>query len=170
LTAFSGSHGSSMAQWHAKLASANAHAERCRRRGIDFVLHTQPELWESIEDRRPIDLLPAALDRALVSLEYDPSGAIMYGVDPLVLLTEWHDSFHAVHLRDGYTPPKPVAYLPALPLGRGGIDWLAFVSASRDAAVQWYFLEMEVTDPTETLPALSRSLEHLAARGMPLSS
>jgi sugar phosphate isomerase/epimerase len=169
LTAFAGSTGSTLEQWRATLARTNTHAERCRERGIAFVLHTQPDLWAPVEDRRPVELLRDEVDPAMVRLEYDPSGAIMYGIDPASFLTGWHGAIHAVHLRDGQPAPEPVPYVPALPLGSGSVDWDAFLRASRDAAVEWYFLEMEVADPTAVIGALSTSLEQLAALGMPVS-
>jgi sugar phosphate isomerase/epimerase len=168
LTAFSLSPAASVPDWQSALASANAHAERCRHRGLPFVLHTQPELWKPVEGQRPIDFLPSILDPSLVSLEYDPSGPVMHGADPLSLFDAWRGEFHAVHLRDARVPSLPVPYLPALPLGLGTIDWSAFLRASRQAAVQWYFLEMEVADPTQTFDALASSLAHLASLGAPV--
>ena len=156
-----------LAQWQVTVERANQHAERCRGRGMTFVLHTQPELWASVERHRPIDCIGSWLDRELVSLEYDPSGALVHRADPLELLSRWPGRFHAVHLRDGQVPTEPVPYLPALPLGQGCVDWGAFLRACRSVDVSWYFLEMEVADPGDTLGAFSSSLAHLAGLGIP---
>jgi hypothetical protein len=166
LTAFTGSAGSTLEQWRATLARANT---RRTPRARGPIRATQPDLWASVEGRRPVELLREEVDPALVRLEYDPSGAIMHGIDPASFLADWHGAIHAVHLRDGYSTPDPVPYLPALPLGRGSVDWDAFLRASRTAAVEWYFLEMEVADPTAVVGALSSSLEQLAALCMPVS-
>jgi sugar phosphate isomerase/epimerase len=168
LTAFSLSPAASVPDWRAALASANAHAERCRDRGLAFVLHTQPELWKPVEGRRPIDFAPSLLDPSLVTLEYDPSGPVMHRADPLSLFDAWRGEFHAVHLRDARAPAEPIPYLPALPLGAGTIDWTAFLRASHQAGVDWYFLEMEVADPSKTFDALAGSLAHLASLGAPV--
>jgi sugar phosphate isomerase/epimerase len=167
LTAFAVPQSATVGDWRVMLARTHAHRERCRARGLEFVLHTQPELWKPVESRRPIELLLAEVDPALTALEYDPSGAVMHGRDALSLFSEWRGRFHAVHLRDARPPAKPVPYLPALPLGQGVIDWAQFVDASCNASVRWYFLEMEVVDPAETMGALSASLAHLASLGLP---
>jgi sugar phosphate isomerase/epimerase len=168
LTAISHAAITTCAGWQAALARANGLAERCRERRLAFVLHTQPELWKPVQERRPIDFLPSLIDPSLVALEYDPSGPVMHRADPLQLFDDWPGNFHAVHLRDARMPPQPVPYLPALPLGLGTIDWVAFLLASRKAAVDWYFLEMEVADPTQTFDALTMSLAHLASIGAPV--
>ena len=165
LTAFSLPKGATVPDWQAALASANAHAERCRNRGLQFVLHTQPELWATVEGRSAIEFLPGLLDSSLVSLEYDPSGPVMHRADPLRLFDDWRGEFHAVHLRDARAPLEPVPYLPALPLGLGTIDWIAFLHASRRAAVGWYFMEMEVAEAAQTLDALECSLAYLGSLG-----
>jgi sugar phosphate isomerase/epimerase len=166
LTAFSLPTSATVPDWQDALASVNAHAERCRERGLQFVLHTQPELWRPVEGRIPIEFLPALLDASLVELEYDPSGAVMHRADPLRLFDDWRGTFHAVHLRDARAPLEPVPYLPALPLGCGAIAWDDFLRASRRVAVGWYFLEMEVADSTQTFDALECSLAHLASLGV----
>lgn len=137
------------------------HARRCQSAGFHFVLHTQPELWMPARGPRPADALLAALDTSLLRLEFDPTGAILYGADPAEYLRQRPDAFYAMHLRDGARPDTPVPYLPADPLGAGGIDWKDLLDAAKLSSIEWFFLEMEVSDPNATRAALEQSLAYL---------
>ena len=155
-----------LAEWQAAFERIEALARRVRASGLGYVLHTQPNLWRPLGDQRPIDLLLRGLDHDLVQLEYDPSGAIIYGLDPAGPLRARPEVFFALHLRDGHMPPQPVYYLAALPLGTGDVDWLPLLRSATASAIEYYFLEMEVVEPQETLAAIETSRRYLEARGL----
>jgi sugar phosphate isomerase/epimerase len=76
------------------------------------------------------------------------------------------EAFLALHLRDGRSPPEPVYYLAALPLGAGGVDWPRLLQAAAASAIEYYFLEMEVVEPQETLAAIESSRRYLVDQGL----
>jgi sugar phosphate isomerase/epimerase len=153
-------------EWQAAFERIEALARRVRAAGLAYVLHTQPNLWRPLGEQRPIDLLLRRLDPELLQLEYDPSGAINYGLDPAGPLRARPEAFYALHLRDGHTPPEPVFYLAALPLGAGGVDWPKLLRAAADSGIEYYFLEMEVIEPRDTLAAIEASRRYLEDHGL----
>jgi sugar phosphate isomerase/epimerase len=154
------------ADWQLAFDRIEGLARRVRATGLRYVLHTQANLWRPLGERRPIDLLLERVDPRLMQLEYDPSGAIIYGLDPAGPLRARPEAFYALHLRDGRTPPAPVFYLAALPLGAGGVDWLNLLRAAAASAIEYDFLEMEVAEPQTTLAALEASCRYLVDRGL----
>jgi sugar phosphate isomerase/epimerase len=165
-SSFSIGNAAGLAEWQAAFERVEALARRVQAAGLRYVLHTQPNLWRPLGDRRPIDILLRRLDPKLMLLEYDPSGAIIYGLDPAGPLRARPEAFFALHLRDGCTPPEPVFYLAALPLGAGGVDWAQLLRAAAASAIEYYFLEMEVVEPRQTLAAIESSRRYLEARGL----
>lgn len=154
-----------VADWQLAFERIEGLARRVRAAGLAYALHTQPNLWRPLRGRRPIDWLLERLDPDLMQLEYDPSGPINYGLDPAEPLRRRPEVFCALHLRDGHTPPEPVYYLAALPLGTGGVDWQELLRAAAASAIEYCFLEMEVAEPHTTLAAIESSCRFLVERG-----
>jgi sugar phosphate isomerase/epimerase len=152
--------------WQQAFAALNTIGERLGACGMQFAIHTQPNLWAVIDHRRLADELLRAIDPELCRVEFDPSGAIMYGTDPAQYISQRPDCFYALHLRDGTQPPEPVFYQAAEPLGAGTVDWPALLAAAEASAIEWYFLEMEVTEPAQTMAAIIASQHYLRERGL----
>ena len=152
--------------WQQAFDGLNDIGAGVRARGLQFAYHTQPNLWATLEGTRLADELLRRVDPALCGIEFDPSGAIMYDADPAAYIRQRPESFYAVHLRDSSQPPEPRFYLPAEPLGAGRVDWLALLASAQQSATEWYFLEMEVTEPEQTLAAIAASRQFLLARGL----
>jgi len=165
-SSFSIAAGAGPSEWHAAFDRIETLAARVQAAGLGYVLHTQPSLWRPLGRRRPIDLLLERIDPHRLQLEYDPSGAIIHGIHPADPLHRRPAAFCALHLRDGHTPPKPVYYLPALPLGTGGVDWMSLLHAAAASAVGYWFLEMEVAEPAAALTAIETSRRFLRERGL----
>lgn len=159
LTALRSPANSTLATWRATLDRCAMHADVCRRHGLAFGLHTQPDLWNAVDGQRPLDLMPMTIGNGDITLEYDPTGALLTGADPAEIFELWAGPVHAVHLRDGRRPEKPMPYLPALPLGEGSTDWPRFLSAADGRKPSWYFLEMEVARQEDVVVALRSSLD-----------
>lgn len=143
----------------------NVIGKRLRSADFRFVLHMQPDLWQPVDGTTVADELPKVLDASLCQLEFDPSGCILYGTDPADYLASHRGYVFAVHLRDGLQPSAPQSYLPALPLGEGNVDWNRLLRAAADSAVAYYFLEMEVARPSETMAAINTSMQYLQREG-----
>ena len=156
----------SLRDWQQALATLNPTGEHLRSCGLQFAIHTQPNLWAVVEGRRLADELLDAVDPQLCRIEFDPSGAIMYGADPAAYIAQRPASFYALHLRDAARPPEPVFYQAAEPLGTGTVDWRSFLAAAEASAIEWYFLEMEVSEPGQTMNAIVASQHFLQQQGL----
>ncbi len=156
----------SLAQWSAAFAQLNELGQRVKAGGLNFAIHTQPGLWASVEGVRLADRLLQMIDPAFCRIEFDPSGAIVYGTDPARYVRQRPEAFYSLHLRDGLQPPEPVFYLASEPLGQRYIDWPELLDAAAASSIEWYFLEMEVTEPADTVPAIDASLEFLRAHDL----
>jgi len=150
--------------WTVAFANLNALGSRMQRSGLRFAFHPQPSLWSELDGARLADVLLDTIDPDLCQIEFDPSGAIIYGTDPASYLRKRPGAFFAMHLRDGMQPPSPVFYLPSEPLGRRYIDWPALLDAAAQTPIEWYFLEMEVADQATTWPAIVESLQFLKSK------
>jgi sugar phosphate isomerase/epimerase len=144
----------------------NRMGETLAREGFQFALHTQPDLWQVIDGVCVADELPRRLDPALCLIEFDPTGAILEGADPVAYLENSPGRFHAVHLRDGVRPVTRVPHLPALPLGRGSLPVADLVGAAQRSGVPWYFIEMEVSQVDLTWRAIDESHDYLRSAGL----
>jgi len=165
LTSFAVASTRSREDWQQAFKRVDEFAQRVSEAGLEFILHTQPDLWAPEGNRSGLDELDLWRNRqAGRRLEFDPTGAIIHGLDPVDFARRHADDLYAVHLRDGLTPPEPVFYLAAEPLGAGGVDWPSFLAAVAGSRADWCILEMEVTDRTQVMPALRSSLDYLRDR------
>jgi sugar phosphate isomerase/epimerase len=155
-----------LADWRTLFRRLPDYADAAAQAGLRFVLHTQPELWQPLAGIRPLDLLLDVADPHQMDLELDPTGAFQYGFDPTELWARWTGTIAAAHLRDGRPPPAPTPYLPAEPLGRGVVDWAAFLAAAERHSTPWFHLEMELMTPDAVFPALRDSVAYLRDQGL----
>jgi sugar phosphate isomerase/epimerase len=167
LTALAMSRERRLEHWHQAFERLLLLAAKIRAAGLRLIIHTQPELWAPIDGTLPADELLDRSDPDLLQVEFDPSGAIIYGAGPAAFIRRRPAVFYGLHLRDA-TPPAagPVTYLPAEPLGAGGIEWGSLMQAAQESAMQWYFLEMEVRQAEQTLAAIAASRQYLLAGGL----
>lgn len=167
LTSFAIAHARTREHWHQAFARVDELAQRVNEAGLEFILHTQPDLWAAEENRCGLDALGRWRDlQPGRRLEFDPTGALIHGLDPVAFARQPPGRLYAVHLRDGLTPPAPVFYLAAEALGAGSVNWPRFLQAAESSGAEWYFLEMEVTDRSQVLTALRSSLGYLHDRGL----
>lgn len=166
LTSFAVGAARTREDWQRAFASLDELAERVCASGLEFILHTQPDLWTPAGDDYGFYELQGWLHRHSRRIEFDPTGAIIYGRDPVAFARQHAGTLYALHLRDGITPPEPVFYLPAEPLGTGAVGWPELLRAAALSGADWYILEMELTDRTRVLTAIKTSLNYLRSRGL----
>lgn len=153
--------GASIHEWRRAFEALNSMGERLLGADLQFAYHTQANLWNVVNGMTAADELLLVVDPRRCLLEFDPSGALMYAADPAEYLRRRPDCFFALHLRDGTRPAQQTAYLPALPLGDGALDWPSLFTAAERTSLQWYFLEMEVEPAEATMTAIRTSLHYL---------
>ncbi len=148
-------------QWRAAFERLNEIGMRFRESGLDFGYHTQANLWQMCDGACPADSLLEVIDPRRCLIEFDPTGTLIYGMDPAAYLRGQPDGFYALHLRDGRRPEHAVPHLYAEPLGKGEIDFQALLNAAAATSMQWHFLEMEMASSEAVMAAIQTSLRYL---------
>src|SRR5439155_15215339 len=130
----------------AKLAKAG---EACRKAGLGLAYHAHAFEYEAIGGVRPIDVLLGETPRDLLSLELDTFWASIAGVDPVKMVETHAGRVPLVHLKDK-ARGTPVQYDEAkVPkdafkeIGRGEIDYAAFLPAAVRAGGKYYYVEQD---------------------------
>ena len=145
----------------------NRAGETARAAGVTLAYHNHGFEFVPLADgRRPLDVLVARLDPALVKLELDVFWASITGADPVELLAKYKDHVALLHLKDKAkdapreTDEAKVAKTAFTEVGSGALDVPAIVKAAQLAHVAHYFVEQDHTagDPIDSL---RRSYEYL---------
>jgi sugar phosphate isomerase/epimerase len=139
----------------------NEAAERAAGRGMRIAYHNHFAEFSQVFGGRPAyDLLLEALDdRVLVEL--DAYWAVMGGADPAAVLSALGGRARFVHVKDG--PALSYEDDVMVPIGEGGIDWAAALTAP--SGLRWHIVELERLH-IDTFEALRRSYDHLVGRGL----
>ena len=138
----------------------NAGGERIREAGFAMALHTSNDIWSASNGRSIFTEMLSEVAPENCIYQLDLSSTLLAGVDPADCLEAHAGRFFSVHLRDGKKPPKPVSYLPSLPLGEGEINFRRVFAAGKKAGITSYIVEMTVP-PAEAMEAYKRSAEFI---------
>jgi sugar phosphate isomerase/epimerase len=145
----------------------NRGGETARGAGVTLAYHNHGFEFVPLADgRRPLDVLLARLDPALVKLELDVFWVSITGADPAELLTKYKDHTALLHLKDKAkdapreTDETKVAKTAFTEVGSGALDVPAIVKAAQMARVAHYFVEQDHT-PGDPIDSLRRSYEYL---------
>lgn len=136
---------------------------RVRAAGFALAIHTDHHLWQPVDGRPAADGVLALVAPELVSLQLDFASVVQAGADGADLVARYGSRIHSLHLRDARTPADPNAYLPALPLGEGQVDWRAVLIAARRANIRRYIVEMQLRPLFGVFDACKQSLDYLRA-------
>jgi sugar phosphate isomerase/epimerase len=147
--------------WRRQFDRLNAIGERVADAGLRLGLHTPNELWQSVEGTRVMDVFLDTAEPQYCLLQLEVSTAQNHGVDNAGFLRETAGRVFSVHLRDAPTPPQPVPYLRASPLGRGDLDWLEIIPAAESAAVDLYVVEMQTQGTMDPIEAYRISADYI---------
>jgi sugar phosphate isomerase/epimerase len=150
----------------AKLAKAG---EACRKAGLGLAYHAHAFEYEPIGGVRPIDVLLKETPKELLGLELDTFWASIAGVDPVKMVETHAGRVPLVHLKDK-ARGTPVQYdegkVPKgafKEIGRGEIDYAAFLPAAARAGVKYYYVEQDFCEGSSPLESLKVSHQTLAA-------
>jgi sugar phosphate isomerase/epimerase len=149
----------------AKLAKAG---EACRNAGLGLAYHAHAFEYEPIGGVRPIDVLLKETPKELLGLELDTFWASIAGVDPVKMVETHAGRVPLVHLKDK-ARGTPVQYdegkVPKgafKEIGRGEIDYAAFLPAAARAGVKYYYVEQDFCEGRTPLESLTVSRQELA--------
>src|SRR5439155_12389208 len=152
----------------ARLAKAG---ETCRKAGLGLAYHAHAFEYEAIDGVRPIELMLKETPKDLLGLELDTFWASIAGVDPVKMVQTYAGRVPLVHLKDKATG-TPVQYdegkVPKeafKEIGRGAIDYAAFLPAAAKAGVKYYYVEQDFSagSPLDSLRTSRQALAALVA-------
>ena len=152
----------------AKLAKAG---EACRKAGLGLAYHPHAFEYEAIDGVRPIELLLKETPKEALGLELDTFWSSIAGVDPVKMVQTYSGRVPLVHLKDKATD-TPVQYdegkVPKeafKEIGRGAIDFAAFLPAATKAGVKYYYVEQDYStgSPLDSLRMTRQALTALVA-------
>jgi sugar phosphate isomerase/epimerase len=145
----------------------NRAGELARKVGITFGYHNHGFEFEPLPDgRRPLDVLMARTDPALVALELDVFWVGITGADPVALLQQFKGRVPLVHLKDRAknaaraTDEAKVPPAAFSEVGSGSLPFPAILKAATGAGVRHFFVEQDHT-PGDPVASLRRSYEYL---------
>lgn len=145
----------------------NRAGEQIRKEGLELCYHNHGFEFEPLEDgRRPLDVLMAASDPALVKLELDVFWIAMTGADPVALIEQYSGRVPLLHLKDKSPGAARATQEMAVPptsfaeVGSGTLDIPAILKAARAAGVAHYFVEQDHT-PGNPIDSLKTSYTYL---------
>jgi sugar phosphate isomerase/epimerase len=151
----------------AKLAKAG---EACRKAGLGLAYHPHAFEYEAIGGVRPIELLLKETPKEALALELDTFWASIAGVDPVKMVQTYSGRVPLVHLKDKATG-TPVQFdegkVPQeafKEIGRGAVDFAAFLPAAAKAGVKYYYVEQDYCggSPLDCLKTSRQALVSLA--------
>ena len=152
----------------ARLAKAG---ETCRKAGIGLAYHAHAFEYEPIGGVRPIELMLKETHKDLLGLELDTFWASIAGVDPVKMVQTWSGRVPLVHLKDKATGTPvqfdegKVPHEAFKEIGRGAVDFAAFLPAAAKAGVKYYYVEQDYCggSPLDCLRTSRQALVSLAA-------
>jgi len=150
-----------MDEWKTHFDRLNQLGERVAKAGMQLGVHTPNELWRRHDGVLAIDALLQNVSAANCQIQLEVSTAQNYGVDNADFLARAGTRVFGVHLRDAKTPPQPVNYLAAVPLGQGDLEWRAILAAARQASIKMHIIEMNTQGAMDPIQALRLSVDYI---------
>jgi sugar phosphate isomerase/epimerase len=146
--------------------------DTCRKAGLGLAYHPHAFEYELVEGVRPIDILLDGTSKDQLGLELDTFWASIAGQDPLKMLQAHAGRVPLVHLKDK-AKGTPVQYDEAkVPkeafkeVGRGEIDYAAFLPAAAKAGVRYFYVEQDhcAGDPLDSLRVSHEAVKAVVGR------
>lgn len=147
--------------WKNHFDRLNRLGERAANAGLQLGVHTPNEFWRSFEGVVVADAFLREVDARTCQIQLELSTAQNHHVDNAEFLRRAGARVFGVHLRDATTPPQPVPYLAAMPLGRGDLDWKQIFAAAKRASVKLYVVEMQTQGAMDPIEALRISADYI---------
>jgi len=145
----------------------NKAGEKVKKAGMQLCYHNHGFEFEPQADgKRPLDLLLASFDKALVKFELDVFWVSITGADPVALINEHAGRVALVHLKDkAKDTPKETNEAKVAPttfkeVGNGSLDFAAILKAATAAGVEHFFVEQDHT-PGDPIASLKQSYTYL---------
>lgn len=136
----------------------NRAGEICNQHGIRFGYHNHAFEFDTMDGRKPFDLMLDELDPKLVGIEMDIYWVVRAGEDPIVYLDRYPGRFEQWHVKDMDKNNKDLN----ADVGTGSIDYKPIFAAAKKSGMTHWYVEQE-TYPGEPIDSVGASAEFLKA-------
>jgi sugar phosphate isomerase/epimerase len=137
-------------------AQFNKAGEICNENGIRFGYHNHAFEFQSVEGRKPYDLMLEELDPGKVSMEMDIFWVVRAGADPLAYFDQHPGRFEQWHVKDMDKNDRD----RNADIGTGSIDFKPIFAAAGKSGMKHWYVEEE-TYPGQPIDSVAASAEFL---------
>lgn len=143
-------------------AEASAIGEKLHAAGLTFSYHNHSFEFVRFGHRTGLDLIYAESDPRYLQAEIDTYWVQHGGADPAAWIRKVSGRMPVVHLKDMVIRDNQQTMAE---VGEGNMNWSAILDACRDAKVEWYAVEQDIT-PGDPFESLAISYRNLKAMGL----
>ncbi|MBI1295007.1 TIM barrel protein [bacterium] len=143
-------------------AEASAIGEKLHAAGLTFSYHNHSFEFVRFGHRTGLDLIYDESDPRFLQAEIDTYWVQHGGADPAAWIRKVSGRMPVVHLKDMVIRDNQQTMAE---VGAGNMNWSAILDACRDAQVQWYAVEQDIT-PGDPFESLAISYRNLRAMGL----
>lgn len=136
----------------------NKAGEVCNRSGMRFGYHNHAFEFETMEGRKPYDLMLQELDPKNVSMEMDIYWVVRGGADPLQYFDQYPGRFDQWHVKD----MDKNDHDRNADVGTGSIDFKPIFAQAGKAGMKHWYIEQE-TYPVDPMKSVAASAEFMKA-------
>jgi sugar phosphate isomerase/epimerase len=145
----------SAAKYRALAGLFNEVGATCQEAGLSFGYHNHDFEFETVDGATPMDLLLGGTDPAKVAFEMDLYWIVKGGREPLEYFARYPGRFKLCHVKDMTTDGTMAD------VGAGAIDFAEIFAHSREAGLEYFFVEHD--EPADPLASLAASYHYLQA-------
>jgi sugar phosphate isomerase/epimerase len=143
-------------------AEASAIGEKLYNAELTFSYHNHSFEFVRFGHRTGLDLIYAESDPRYLQAEIDTYWVQHGGADPAAWVRKVSGRMPVVHLKDMVIRDNQQTMAE---VGEGNMNWSAILDACRDAQVEWYAVEQDIT-PGDPFESLAISYRNLKAMGL----
>lgn len=145
----------------------NRTGEKLHAAGLTFSYHNHSFEFVRFGDRSALELIYDETDPRFVQAEIDTYWVQHGGGDPAAWILRMKDRMPVVHIKDMVITlddeAKPQHTMAEI--GEGNLNWPGIFSALKEANVEWYAVEQDIT-PGDPFDSLTISYQNLKAMGL----
>jgi sugar phosphate isomerase/epimerase len=137
-------------------ASFNTAGEKCKKAGLQFAYHNHDFEFKDMNGQMGYDVLMKETDPKLVKFEMDIYWVSKAGHDPMQLFKQHPKRFPLWHVKDMDNTEKK----SFTEVGNGVIDFKKIFSKAKDAGMEHFFVEQDVSaDPMASIATSYKYIE-----------
>lgn len=136
----------------------NRAGEACKKAGIQFAYHNHATEFDTIEGKRPYDLIMQGTDKNLVKMELDLAWATKAKQDPVALFKEYPGRFPLWHVKDIDANREKITEI-----GNGIVDFKSVFAAAKLAGMKHFFYEQDMVASMDSVKTSYQNLVKILA-------